>query len=266
MPFYNNRVSVVSALQSLAHQSFPIGQVFGLDDGSTDGGHQLLEAHGFRCIHQPANLGRGAARNRAVLEASGEFLVCCDATNTLPIEFVRSLLHWFDDPKVAAVYGWIHDANPSGVVGRWRARHLFKAGHLMKVERQATLITSGTILRRSAVLQVGNFNPSLYHSEDSELGKRLLDAGYDVVSDPSVKVLCNVQNTLWQVLERYCRWNFGDDQSFSVLCFVQSIAYGFKVMLAADLRELDVQAGLISLFVPFYRLWRSLKKKNSNSP
>jgi glycosyltransferase involved in cell wall biosynthesis len=258
VPFYNNKLTIVSALQSLADQSLPIDEVFGLDDGSTDGGHQLLEAHGFRCLHQPANLGRGAARLRAMTEASGELVVCCDATNVLPKEFVVSLLHWFDDPKVAAVYGWIQDPHPRGAVSRWRARHLFKAGHPMKVARRATLITYGTILRRAAVLQVGNFNPDLPHSEDTELGRRLIQAGYDVVADPSVPVLCNVQNSLWQVLERYSRWYFGDDQHLSCSDFVRSVAYSLKVMIPQDLRECDAQAGLISLLLPYYRLWRSV--------
>jgi glycosyltransferase involved in cell wall biosynthesis len=259
VPFYNNKSTVVSALKSLADQSLPIDELFGLNDASTDGGQEFLEANGFRCLHQPTNLGRGAARNRAMSEATGELVVCCDATNVLPKEFVRSLLHWFDDPKVAAVYGWIQDAHPRGAVSRWRARHLFKAGHPMKVERRATLITYGTILRRSAVLQVGNFNPSLPHSEDAELGKRLLQAGYDIIGDPSVPVLCNVQNTLWQVMERYCRWYFGDDHRLSYSVFLKSVAYSLKVMFREDLRDVDLQAGFISLLLPYYRLLRSLQ-------
>jgi GT2 family glycosyltransferase len=258
VPFYNNKSTIVSALQSLVHQSLPIDDVFGLDDGSTDGGQQLLEAHGFRCLHQPANLGRGAARLRVMSEATGELVVCCDATNVLPKEFVGSLVHWFDDPKVAAVYGWIQDPHPRGAVSRWRARHLFKAGHPMKVARRATLITYGTILRRAAVLQVGNFNPNLPHSEDTELGIRLIQAGYDVVADPSVPVFCNVRNSLWQVLERYCRWYFGDDHHLSCSCFAKSVVYSLRVMFPEDLKALDVQAGLISLLLPYYRFWRSL--------
>lgn len=258
MPFYNTKSTIVSALQSLADQSIPINELFGLDDGSTDGGQQLLVFNGFRCLHQPTNLGRGAARNRAISEATGDLVVFCDATNVLPKEFVGSLLHWFDDPKVAAVFGWIQDPHPRGAVSRWRARHLFKAGHPMKVERQATLITYGTILRRVAVLQVGNFNPSLPHSEDAELGKRLLQAGFDVVADPSVPVICNVENTLWHVMERYCRWYFGDDHHLSYSVFVKSVAYSLTVMFKEDLRNFDFKAGLISLLLPYYRLFRSL--------
>jgi glycosyltransferase involved in cell wall biosynthesis len=256
VPFYNNRNTVLAALQSLADQGLELVEVFALDDGSTDGGQHVLEANGFRCLQQPSNLGRGAARHSAMLEATGEFVVCCDATNVLPEDFVTSLLHWFDDPKVAAVYGWIQDAHPRGAVNRWRARHLFKAGHPMMVERRATLITYGTILRRTAVLHVGNFNPNLPHSEDTELGNRLLHAGYDIVADPTVPVFCNVQNTLWHVMERYCRWYFGDDRHLSCSGFVKSISYSLKVMCLEDLRNFDFSGSFISLILPFYRFFR----------
>jgi len=110
------------------------------------------------------------------------------------------------------------------------------------------------------VLEVGNFNPDLPHSEDIELGKRLLESGYDIVADPSVPVLCNVQNTVWQVMERYCRWYFGADHEFTCHDFLMTVGYSLKVMIPDDMKHLDAKAGFISLLLPCYRLFRSLRK------
>jgi GT2 family glycosyltransferase len=256
LPFYNNQDSVLAALYSLDQQQVRLDELFAIDDGSTDGGADLVEANGFRCLRQPANLGRGAARHRAMLEATAELVVCCDATNILPPDFVRRLLPWFDDPKVAAVYGRIQDPEPRGAVGRWRARHLFKQEHPMQVRHHAPLITYGTLVRRSAVLEVGNYDPALRHSEDAELGERLLVAGYDVIFDPSVPVICNVQNSLGQVLERYWRWYAGKDERISWRGYWRNVVYSIKGMAWQDLKAGDPAAALISLLCPHYQFWK----------
>jgi GT2 family glycosyltransferase len=258
LPFYNNQGSVLAALHSLDQQDVRLDDLFALDDGSTDCGAEPVEANGFRCLRQPGNLGRGAARYRAMQEAMGELVVCCDATNVLPPDFVRRLLPWFEDPQVAAVYGRIQDRVPRGAAGRWRARHLFKQDHPMQVRHHAPLITYGTLLRRSAVLAVGNFDPALRHSEDAELGERLLAAGYDIIFDPSVPVICNVTNTLGQVLERYWRWYAGKDEKVSWHGYWRNCVYAMKFMAFEDLRANDPVAALISLLCPHHQFWRSV--------
>ena len=65
----------------------------------------------------------------------------------------------------------------------------------------ASLITFGTLVRRSLVLDAGNYSLALRHSEDRELGVRLLAAGCDVLYDPSLTIVSNSRNTLGQVLE-----------------------------------------------------------------
>lgn len=262
VPFYNNRTTVLAALQSVADQDLELMECFALDDGSTDGGAELLESSGFRCLRQPANQGRGAARHRAMLEVDGDIVVCCDATNILPSDFVSQLLPWFDDPRVAAVYGWIQDPLPRGAISRWRARHLFKAHHCMTVLHQAPLITYGTLVRKSAVLAVGNFNPEMRHTEDADLGERLIAAGYDIVFDPSSPVLCNVQNTLWKVLERYWRWHAGAYEAVSWRLYLKNIVFSLKCMVWVDLCRRDPICGLISLICPHYQHWRSFLKRS----
>lgn len=253
VPFFNNRQTILPALKSLQAQTIPPTQLFGLDDGSTDEGPHLLRAAGIQCLPQSCNQGRGSARRRSFLESTGDLVVSCDATNMLPPNFVERLLPWFDDPKVAAVYGWIQDPCPQGVVSRWRSRHLFKSGLPLQISRNAPLITYGTLMRRSAVLDVGNFNPALLHSEDTELGERLLAAGYDIIFDPRVPVFCNVQNSLSQVLERYWRWYVGVGEKISWKGYLRSIVFSLKEMAHRDISSGDPLAALISLLCPHYQ-------------
>jgi GT2 family glycosyltransferase len=260
VPFYNNAATVLDAIRSLRHQEPPLDEIFAVDDGSSDQGPAILERAGFRVVPQPSNLGRGAARDRALRETAADLVVSCDATAVLPPDFVQRLLHWFADPKVAGVYGRVRDPAPNGAVSRWRARHLFKAGHPMGLRHHAPLITFGTILRRSAVLQVGGFDSRRRHSEDADLGERLLSGGYDIVFDPSVPVLCNVRNSLFEVLERYWRWYAGKDESVSWKGYWRNVVYSIKAMAWQDLRAGDPSAALISLLCPHYQFWRTMSR------
>jgi GT2 family glycosyltransferase len=258
VPFFNNGATVLQAVDSLRGQEPPFLEVFALDDGSTDGGADKLVGAGVRVIRQPRNLGRGAARHRAMQEARGEFVLCCDATNTLPPDFAAASLRWFDDPKVAAVFGLIADPTPRGAVGRWRARHLFKADAAHAVTHNARLITYGTMVRASHVRSVGGFSEALRHSEDDDLGRRLLEAGFDVVCDPALRVCANIDNTLGQVLERYWRWYAGREESFGLRAYLRSVWYSLRTMAWSDLRQGDPLAGGISLLVPHYQLIKRL--------
>jgi GT2 family glycosyltransferase len=108
-------------------------------------------------------------------------------------------------------------------------------------------------------MAVGNFDPKLRHSEDAELGERLLAAGFDVVGDPRVAVYCNVRNTVSEVLERYWRWYVGAGETYSFGAFLRSFWYATRTMAWSDLRSGELGMALISLCVPWYQVWRRVR-------
>ena len=64
--------------------------------------------------------------------------------------FVEKALPWFEEPRVAAVFGRITQPPAGGVAERWRGRHLFKVDLVQQSYRQASLSTWGTVVRASA--------------------------------------------------------------------------------------------------------------------
>lgn len=261
VPFFNNASTVLAAVDSLRSQHPALDEVFAIDDGSTDNSAAVLEAAGVRVLRQPANLGRGAARRLAMDVALHDFVLCCDATNRLPADFAVRALPWFEDQSVAAVVGLISDPNPQGVVSRWRARNLFKAGELRLATKGAALITFGTMVRANSVAAVGGFDPTLHHTEDTELGQRLLLANYEVIGDPSLQVFCNIRNSLPEVLERYWRWYAGKDEAFCWKTYLMMIKYSMRSMALQDLIAGDPLACGISLLLPHYQLWRYIQRR-----
>lgn len=91
---YNAKERLVYALASYMNQTYPkeLYEVIVIDDGSTDGTHQLIKRvkpnYKLKYIQLPNNLGRAAARNRAIREASGEILIFSDCDMIAEKDFI----------------------------------------------------------------------------------------------------------------------------------------------------------------------------------
>jgi glycosyltransferase involved in cell wall biosynthesis len=258
VPCYNAAATVRRAVESVLAQTIRPDEVLLVDDGSTDRSLDAVRGLDVRIIEQSRNLGRGEARARAMGEARHEYVLCCDATNTLEPAFVEKGSIGFDDPRVAAVFGRITQPPAATLAERWRGRHLFKVDAVQALRRRTLLCTWGTLVRASAVRRVGGYDRRLRHTEDGELGIRLLAADFDVVYDPALTVTSIAPNTVAQVLERHWRWYAGATPSASWREYRKSIAYSIKCMAKDDLRAGDPLCVPLSLLSPHYHLWRSL--------
>jgi GT2 family glycosyltransferase len=236
---------VLAALRGLAPAP---AEMLVVDDGSAQ------PPTGVRVILHGANLGRGAARATIMRETRAPLVLMCDATVEAEAGFAAGALHHFTDPKVAAVFARITQAEPRTCVERWRGRHLFKMDASGPLNRRASLGTGLCILRRSAVEAVGGFNPAQRSGEDADLGCRLLAAGWDVIADPALRARCLVSDSPATVLRRFARWN--SPGGLDGRAFVRQFVYAAKVMARADLRAHDPLAALLSLASPFYQLRR----------
>ncbi|MFN3167278.1 MAG: glycosyltransferase family 2 protein [Phycisphaeraceae bacterium] len=97
IPAYNAEQTLWQAAVSVIEGNLcEADELIIIDDGSTDATAQvidtLVEAYpGVRVIRQAQNLGAGAARNRAINEATHELVFMLDADNVLATESVASL-------------------------------------------------------------------------------------------------------------------------------------------------------------------------------
>jgi glycosyltransferase involved in cell wall biosynthesis len=98
IPVYQCRDTVGGALESVFAQSLPAEQVevIAVDDGSTDGGGELLDelarTHDrLTVLHQPNSGGAGAPRNRGLELASGTFVFFLDADDRLAPEALERM-------------------------------------------------------------------------------------------------------------------------------------------------------------------------------
>ena len=260
IPCFNNEATLPAAIQSVQGQTVAPAEIIVIDDGSTDDSSRVAEKCGAKVIRQGRNLGRGAARARAINEARNDLVLGCDATVVLPDRFVELALPYFKSDKVAAVCGHFVERRNDTVARRWQARHLYKQDQPQQLTRRASLFTAGSLLRRAHILKAGNFNALLRHSEDSELGTRLLQAGYEVVNDPNLELECLQTTSLARLLERYWRWYAGSNEQVSLSGYARLVWYSVRVMARRDLRQGDAASALVSLLMPHNQFWRSVAR------
>ena len=190
-------------------------------------------------------------------------LLFLDSTNVLPREFCNIARKHFNDDLVCGASGVIiNHESAYGISAKWRSRHLFKADMTYNnYHNTKSLTTYGTILRRSAVLDVGNFNSALRHSEDKDLGKRLLNAGYKIIGDPNLIVYSIKKDSVLSVLERYWRWYGGEDESMYFYDYLMAIKASIRPMIQQDIMAFDLKSALISFLCPHYGYCRYLFRK-----
>lgn len=127
VPCFNNAATLRRAVESVQAQSVRPAEILVVDDGSADGSSGAIDGLPVRVVRHERNLGRGAARARAMRELRRHtFVLCVDAIDAIPRDFAARALEWMADERVAAVCGRITQFSARNVVERWRGRHLFK--------------------------------------------------------------------------------------------------------------------------------------------
>jgi glycosyltransferase involved in cell wall biosynthesis len=109
IPCYNHGEFLLETLDSVQAQSFGDYEIIVVDDGSTDPATCVLlsglHRPKVRVIHTE-NRGVSAARNRAIVEAAGEYILPLDADDMIAPTYLEKAVAVLDaQPEVAVVFG-----------------------------------------------------------------------------------------------------------------------------------------------------------------
>ncbi|WP_218040530.1 glycosyltransferase family 2 protein [Actinomadura sp. WMMB 499] len=165
VPVYNCRNTLRGALESVFAQSLPADriEVVAVDDGSTDGGGELLDELAARraagraggrvtVVHQANSGGPGAPRNRALERAAGRFVYFLDADDRLGPEALERTVAMAERNGTDVVLG-----KQVGVGGRKIPRGVFDAN----VERTHVLDPGCDLFGRMSMAALQLFRRSL---------------------------------------------------------------------------------------------------------
>lgn len=153
VPLYNARAFIVEAIDSILAQTRAADEIIVVDDGSTDGGPELLDAYGskVRVIRQ-AHAGAATALNRGIANATGDAVAFIDSDDLWAsdkLERQQSAL--LANESIDCVFGLIQQFDERVDAGKPRV--------LQEPQRGVSRI--GLLIRRPAFDRFGLFDESM---------------------------------------------------------------------------------------------------------
>jgi glycosyltransferase involved in cell wall biosynthesis len=174
---------ITETLNSVFAQTFTDFEVVLVDDGSPDGKELKRALNPYlervRYVHQE-NSGAGAARNRGVREARGEFIAFLDSDDLWMPEYLEKQVRFLREGGHDLAYADALLFGDSPIAGKTYMQTAPSVGpvtFLSLVRNECNIITSGVVARRPVLIEVGLFNESLRNGQDFELWTRLARHG-----------------------------------------------------------------------------------------
>ena len=178
IPLYNKRGSIARAINSALSQSPAPREIIVVDDGSTDGSGEIVEAmaidHPSIKLIRQENRGVSAARNRAIEEAEGEFVALLDGDDIWREGYIAEICRLIErHPDCGAYATGFYIINGSEQVVADTPKGEGVVDFFAEAQRHYVLIPSATTLNRALALQLGAFPEGMRMGEDQYFWAKL---------------------------------------------------------------------------------------------
>jgi glycosyltransferase involved in cell wall biosynthesis len=192
MAAHNAASTIEASVESVLRQSFRDIELIVVDDGSTDETVKIIagiDDERIVVLRQPRR-GPSAARNYAIALSRGEYVAPIDADDIwLPRKLELQLEAIERSAGAAVAYGWTDFVDERLRPSHPDTRATFEGNvHEALLRQNFIACGSNTLMRLSAVEELGCFDETLHAAEDWELHTRLA-ARYPFVVVPEVVVL-----------------------------------------------------------------------------
>lgn len=184
IPCWNTAEYIGRAINSVLAQTYPHTEVVVIDDGSTDRSLEVIRSFGDRVRWETGpNLGGGAARNRGLDLARGQFVQFLDADDVLLPDKIARQVALLEADRNQSIFGWYE--------------HLFESSEDAVPHRPpAALMDDAVALALQHIIQIepplhwtenvrriGGFDESLPCNQDYDFNLRLACSGIRYVYD-----------------------------------------------------------------------------------
>lgn len=186
IPVYNAQPWVSRAIESALNQTWPNIEVIVLDDCSTDGSWEAIQAWAgkVRVERATQNGGQNVSRNHLTAMSRGAWLAYLDADDEFLPDTVEKKMALADSAD--CIYGTVD-------LHFYRSKDLINTKKLPAIQFPDPLIgafewkypnTSSVMFRRSTLEELGGWNEKVQNCTDYELYFRMILAGKRVVAAP----------------------------------------------------------------------------------
>ena len=218
VPAYNEKEGIEAAIRSIVDGDHPV-EVVVVDDGSTDGTADLVEALGLPQVTliRQENAGKPAALNAGIRAARHDILVLVDGDTRFERETVRRLVQPMADSRVGAVSGNAKVGNRRGLLGRWQHVEYVMGFNLDRrlydvLRCMPTVPGAVGAFRRAALVDVGGVSEDTL-AEDTDLTAAVVRAGWRVVYEETARAWTEAPSSWGQLWKQRYRWCYGTLQA-----------------------------------------------------
>ena len=244
-----NRSDVIGrAVQSVLDQTLKPSEIILVDGKSSPKHAEHLQkyANVARLVLMSEDPGGGGPmRNEGIKAAKGEWLAFLDDDDTwAPEKLERQWQAIAEDPSLDGVTCWLNTHHQDGRREVWS--HHTPEHHTLASALEGTPALPGTyLIRKSALDQIGGFDPALRFFEDWDIAIRLLRAGFRIrhLSEPLVNYTLGGAG---QATSKWFRHNVGRLR----VVYRHADAYrqvfgsnGFRRMMGTALRRAGLERG-----------------------
>jgi glycosyltransferase involved in cell wall biosynthesis len=194
IPVYNQRATVVDAIQSVWNQTRPVDEIIVVDDGSTDGSGDLVaERYGDRVrLLRQENRGAAGAFNTGVRASTSDLISLLGADDRwLPNRIERQAALMEDQPSCMLSFTAAMLADEIHGVTMVEGAHIDKDTYLRKAffQEEALPAGNGVMVRREVFEEVGYFDERLRKCQDTDMWLRIMIRhGFEHIPEPLVWV------------------------------------------------------------------------------
>lgn len=173
IPTYNRRDLVQRALESVAAQTYRDFEILVVDDGSTDDTRAVIESRPRVRYMFQENAGPAKARNVGIRHSRGDLIAFLDSDDLWSPEFLSTqvdVLNRYPDVALACARCVVEKReskyHPTG-------QEIVVGDLYPELYQQSFIRTPATVVRRSCLKEVGDFNESYRWCEDHDLWLRI---------------------------------------------------------------------------------------------
>lgn len=195
IPLYNKQKYIVQTIRSVLNQTYKDYEVIVVDDGSTDDSFSLasqFQTNGVKVVRQ-CNQGVSSARNHGIKVASGEYIAFLDADDEWKCDYLASIDELVEQFGQSDLFVTAYRIVLSDEKWRYSAKignHNGCIEHYWMTYANAydVVWTSATVVRKSAIVAAGMFDPDETIGEDLDLWARIACNNPKVAYSPRICV------------------------------------------------------------------------------
>jgi cellulose synthase/poly-beta-1,6-N-acetylglucosamine synthase-like glycosyltransferase len=179
---FNSESTIDECLRSILELDYPepLLEVIVIDGGSKDTTIKRTKKYPVKLVSSQLN--PAAAYNHVLKTVKNEIIGLIDSDAKVEKSWLRKLVKHLDNPKVAGASGTVETWNNDKLVPRTIGYELSYRYRRLP-ETVGRVATMNLLLKKKLTLEVGGFDEALPTQYDTDLGARLVKAGYKIAFD-----------------------------------------------------------------------------------